>query len=48
MRAMLSEMNENWKQQIAVSGEENAKIKNWLGDRDSNPDKQSQSLLSCR
>ena len=34
-------------QKITVSGWKNAKIENWLGDRDSNPNKQSQSLLSC-
>ncbi len=31
----------NWNSMKAI-------IKEWLGDRDSNPDKQSQSLLSCR
>ena len=44
---MLAEMNQNWSRQIGVSGGRNKKIEKWLGDRDSNPNKQSQSLLSC-
>ncbi len=44
---MLAEMNQSRNQQIVFSGVENARIEKWLGDRDSNPDRQSQSLLSC-
>ena len=45
---MLAETSKSWAQIKTVSGGKKAKIENWLGDRDSNPNKQSQSLLSCR
>jgi site-specific DNA recombinase len=32
---MLAEMNQDWRQQNADSGEKNAKIENWLGNKDS-------------
>ena len=45
---MLAERNNRRMKDHGVSCGEKAKIKKWLGDRDSNPDKQSQSLLSYR
>jgi hypothetical protein len=43
---MQLEMGQEWLREQQLQAEKR-KSDNWLGDRDSNPDRQSQSLLSC-